>query len=105
MGADKPPKGDREIADLCASFQRTVTTVLSKALIEAASREGVPRVVLGGGVAANRELRRRVTDLARENAMEAFLPDLASCTDNAAMIALAGAKRLERGDRHGCELS
>jgi N6-L-threonylcarbamoyladenine synthase len=72
--------------------------VLEKKLVQAARTESVGTVVLGGGVAANRELRARTTKLAGEHGLRAVLPELASCTDNAAMIAYAGAKRLERGD-------
>jgi N6-L-threonylcarbamoyladenine synthase len=90
------PTGDA-LADLCAAFQSTVTDVLAKKLIEAATREDVPRVVIGGGVAANRELRRRVAELAATRGMSAFVPELASCTDNAAMIAYAGVMKLASG--------
>ncbi|MEA2746023.1 MAG: tRNA N6-adenosine threonylcarbamoyltransferase, partial [Myxococcales bacterium] len=84
------PKSESELAGVCASFQAAVTSVLAKKLVAAAVQEGVGTVVIGGGVAANRELRERVTDLAREHGIRAVLPELASCTDNAAMIAYAG---------------
>ncbi|CAN5361562.1 tRNA (adenosine(37)-N6)-threonylcarbamoyltransferase complex transferase subunit TsaD [soil metagenome] len=84
-------------ADLCASFQRAVTSVLTKKLLAAAAQEGVADVVIGGGVAANSELRRRVSEGAAARGLRAHLPDKRSCTDNAAMIAYAGAMRLAAG--------
>jgi N6-L-threonylcarbamoyladenine synthase len=92
------------VADLCASFQRAVTDVLASKLIAAATQEGVHDVVLGGGVAANSELRARTGTLATARGMTAFVPPLASCTDNAAMIAYAGAMRFARGDRDAWDL-
>jgi tRNA N6-adenosine threonylcarbamoyltransferase len=97
-------EGRPAVADVCASFQAAVTTVLATKLMAAAAREGVSTVVLGGGVAANRELRARVNALADKNGLRAVLPALASCTDNAAMIAYAGAVRLARGERDGLDL-
>jgi len=101
---DRPRKSEQEIADLCASFQAAVTGVLAKKLIAAARAEGVKTVVLGGGVAANSELRERTTKLAGEHGIRAVLPELASCTDNAAMIAYAGVARLRAGERDGWDL-
>ncbi len=89
---------DGERADLCAAFQSAVTTVLASKLIEAARAERVESVVLGGGVAANSELRRRVDELARSHGLRAFVPEIASCTDNAAMIAYAGAIAFQYDD-------
>jgi len=105
MVREKPPKSDAEIANICAAFQRVVTSVLADKLLAAASLEGVHDVVLGGGVAANSELRRRVTEGASKLGMRAHVPPLASCTDNGAMIAYAGAMRLRRGDRDGWDLA
>lgn len=98
------PKDEAELAGTCASFQAAVTSVLAKKLVAAAVREDVRTVVIGGGVAANRELRERVTSLAAEHGIRAVLPELASCTDNAAMIAYAGLVKLRAGERDGWDL-
>jgi N6-L-threonylcarbamoyladenine synthase len=104
VAANGVPGTAQGMADLCAAFQSAATRVLASKLIDAAVREGVAHVVLGGGVAANRELRARVGDLAAAKGMVAFLPTLASCTDNAAMIAYAGMMRALRGERDGWDL-
>jgi N6-L-threonylcarbamoyladenine synthase len=98
------PRDEQTTADLCASFQRAVTNVLASKLVAAAAREGVRDVVIGGGVAANSALRARVVALATQREMTAFVPSLASCTDNAAMIAYAGAMRMARGERDAWDL-
>jgi N6-L-threonylcarbamoyladenine synthase len=86
-----PPADDAALADLAASFQFAVVEVLARKLVTAARLAGVSRVVLGGGVAANRGLRARVQTLAEAASLTMFVPPPRACTDNAAMIAYAGA--------------
>ena len=93
------------IDDVCASFQQTATKTLSDKLIAAARAEKVKSVVLGGGVSANAELRRRVHESASKYGISAFVPPPSRCTDNAAMIAYAGAMRLVRGEHDGFDLT
>jgi N6-L-threonylcarbamoyladenine synthase len=98
-----PPQGEA-LADLCAAFQSTVADVLVSKTVRAAEGERVPRIVLAGGVAANRGLRARMAEACGRREIALFVPPFASCTDNAAMIAYAGALRLARGERDGMDL-
>jgi N6-L-threonylcarbamoyladenine synthase len=97
------PGADR-VADVCAAFQTAVTSSLARKVVDAALREKVHDVVLGGGVAANRELRRRTSELGEARGLRVLVPPVASCTDNAAMIAYVGALRLARGESDGWDL-
>jgi N6-L-threonylcarbamoyladenine synthase len=74
-------------ADLAASYQRAVVGSLVGRLRQALERDRTERVAIGGGVAANSELRRRVGELAAELGVEVWVPPMELCTDNAAMIA------------------
>ena len=98
------PEGERALADLCASFQRAVVEVLVRKSLAACEATGLGDLVLAGGVAANRGLRARAAEACREAGVRLHVPPPASCTDNAAMIAWAGALRLARGHRDGVEL-
>ncbi|MDI3291710.1 tRNA (adenosine(37)-N6)-threonylcarbamoyltransferase complex transferase subunit TsaD [Polyangium sp. 15x6] len=93
----KPPEG-QALADLCAAFQASVVGTLVDKAVRAAKVEGVPRIVLAGGVAANRGLRARMAEVCARQKIALFVPSFASCTDNAAMIAYAGALRFAAGE-------
>ena len=99
MGA--APLDERTIADLCASFQAAVADVLGDRLTRAMARfsdlHGTGTLVVAGGVAANRFLRARIETAAKEKGFAFVAPPARLCTDNAAMIAHAGALRLAAG--------
>jgi N6-L-threonylcarbamoyladenine synthase len=85
---------DVSTADVCASFQEAVVDVLVAKARRAAAEVGASAMCLGGGVAANSQLRERFLDACVEDGLHGFLPSRAMCTDNAAMVAAAGFWRL-----------
>ena len=82
---------DERRADLAASFQRAAVDTLIAKSIKAARAEGLERIVIAGGVGANKLLRR---EMAERFEGDVYYPRLAFCTDNGAMIAVAGAMRV-----------
>ena len=98
------PEG-QGLADLCASYQEAIVGALVHKLFRAARTLQRDRIVLAGGVAANSRLRAAVVERAAEyEGVEVFLPAPKLCTDNAAMIAVAGTQALLRGERQGPRL-
>jgi N6-L-threonylcarbamoyladenine synthase len=95
------PGNDQVLRDLCAAFQSRVVEALVSKAVRAARRERVSALVLAGGVAANRQLRAQAAEVASRSGIRVVVPPLRACTDNAAMIAYAGAIRLMRGESDG----
>jgi len=82
-------EAERRRADLAASFQRAIVDALVVRVRQAIAREQVERLAIGGGVAANSELRQAMGDLCDELGVRLWVPPPELCTDNAAMIAAA----------------
>lgn len=92
------------VADAAASFQRAVVHALVTRTTDAARREGVRWIALGGGVAANGYLRKRMEDAARRVGCRVAIPPMNLCTDNAVMVAVRGGERYTAGARDGLDL-
>ena len=76
------------LADLCASVQATIISVLLKKFKKAALQTGIKDLCIAGGVSANSGLRKAFTEMCNQNNWKAFIPPFEYCTDNAAMIAI-----------------
>jgi N6-L-threonylcarbamoyladenine synthase len=92
------PANEAELADLCASFQGVIVESLVRKSLLACEHEGLNQLVITGGVAANRGLRARAGEACEERGIRLFVPPPISCTDNAAMIAMAAVRRLAAGE-------
>ncbi len=88
---------DQLKADIAAGFQEAVVDTLTKKCQRALKQTGLRRLVVAGGVGANRALRQRLRETIKQHGGEVFFPALGWCTDNGAMIALAGGLRLAAG--------
>jgi len=86
------------IEDICASFQEAVVEVLIEKTVRAAEDYEIHTVVIGGGVASNRRLREAMQEKCRKKQLDFFSPQPVFCTDNAAMIGLAGYYQYQRGN-------
>jgi N6-L-threonylcarbamoyladenine synthase len=84
-------------ADLAASTEAAIVDVLVRKSMAALDATGSSRLVVAGGVGANRRLRRQLDEACARRGARVHYPELALCTDNGAMIALAAAMRLQRG--------
>ena len=77
-------------ANIAASFQESITEVLIYKTLKAMNSLNLNQIVVSGGVGANKQLREKFTKSSQENNFQLFFPSLEFCTDNGAMIALAG---------------
>ena len=84
-------------ADIAHGFQQAIVEVLVRKALRAVRDSGLRRLVVAGGVGANRELRRQLDAGAAKAKIEVFYPELEFCTDNGAMIALVGGLRYRAG--------
>lgn len=93
------------MADICASVEKRIATILLNKLKKAADEYGIKDIALAGGVSANTGLRQGLLEMGAKNGWNCFIPKLEYCTDNAAMIAIAGYHKYLKGDFVGQEIA
>ncbi|MBE6214915.1 MAG: tRNA (adenosine(37)-N6)-threonylcarbamoyltransferase complex transferase subunit TsaD [Bacteroidales bacterium] len=96
---------EKNKADICASFQKTLIDILMDKLIKAAKDTGIKQITIGGGVSANSGLRSRIEEEGRKRGWTTFLPEFKFTTDNAAMIAIAGWFHYRDGKRTSLDVA
>ncbi len=94
-----------EVPDFAASFQAAATDVLVGRSCKAMRQEKLDKLAVVGGVAANQRLREQMAVAGKREGFQVVFPPLGLCTDNAAMIAAAGARLIAKGESHGLTLN
>ncbi len=95
---------ENNLADICASYQHTIIKSLFKKLIKACKKHGISDVAIAGGVSANSLLRSELERIGRQEKWNTYIPKFEFCTDNAAMIAIAGHFKFENSDFVGQDI-
>lgn len=85
-------------ADLCASLQSTIVEILLNKLIKAAKQYDIDQIAIAGGVSANSGLRNAIMEEGRKRRWKTYIPEFKFTTDNAAMIAITGYYKYQRGE-------
>ena len=93
------------LADICASIQQTLIDMLLHKLIMATETTGIRQVAIAGGVSANSGLRKAIQQEAQNRGWQVYIPQLAYCTDNAAMIAMAAHYQYLAGEMCALDVS
>lgn len=88
----------KHLADICASVQQRIVTILLSKLRKAARKTGIREIAIAGGVSANSGLRNALEKMGKKEGWNTYIPRMEYCTDNAAMIALAGYYKFLKGD-------
>jgi N6-L-threonylcarbamoyladenine synthase len=96
---------DEHMHDLCASVQDRIVTILLNKLKKAVKQTGVKDIAIAGGVSANSGLRKSLLEMGEKYKWRIFIPKFEYCTDNAAMIAIAGYHKFLKGEFIGQEVA
>jgi N6-L-threonylcarbamoyladenine synthase len=89
---------NQNLNDICASVEKRIATILLNKIDKASKAYGITDIALAGGVSANTGLRKGLLALGEKNNWRCFIPKLEYCTDNAAMIAIAGYYKFLKGE-------
>jgi len=79
---------EENLADICASVQQSIVSILMKKIKKASTETGITEIAIAGGVSANSELRKQLKIFGEQNNLNTYIPDFQYCTDNAGMIAI-----------------
>lgn len=96
---------DERLHDICASVQQRIVTILLNKVKKAAKLTGVKDIAIAGGVSANSGLRTALLEMGEKYKWNVFIPKFEYCTDNAAMIAIAGYQKYLKGDFVGQDIA
>jgi N6-L-threonylcarbamoyladenine synthase len=102
---DDPDFIEKNKADLCASLQHTIVTILTGKLLKASEETGVKEIGIAGGVSANSGLREALASEAGKRGWNLFMPEISLTTDNAAMIGISGYYKYLRGEFTGQDVA